>query len=177
MQQFKRTVLVCLFFITAHLIQAQNFNYTLSKDSTTYTALSGATYLSTGENWSNKKYSIHIPFHFNFCGSTADSIITIEGNGFIVMNQSKQLSIVAFNSFTSNKDTNQSYTSSIAYLTSGSQGNHITKIEFKNLSQNQLSNADYLNYQVWLYENGNKIEFHIGANSYPAYSINNTELN
>lgn len=164
MIHLKYWVFACLSFTTT-FVTAQNFGYALTKDSTTYTALTNASSVSTGENWNSKSFPLHLPFQFNFCGSTSDSL-TIEGNGFIVFDKVKELSIVAFNNFRSNKDTNQSYVSSISYVNTGSQGNRITKIEFKNLSQNKLSSDDYLNYQVWIYENGNKVEIHTGANSY-----------
>ena len=161
----KIKLMLVAFIIAAISVKAQNFNYTLSKDSSVYNALVSPILLTTaGQNWSTANFYVHIPFQFNFCGSSTDSL-KIEGNGFIVFDHIKNWSIVAFNDFRSNKDTNQNYVSSVGYLTTGSQGNRITKIEFKNLSQNTLSNSDYLNYQAWLYENGNKIEFHIGPNS------------
>lgn len=154
---------LCLFVLQS---KAQNFNYTLTKDSSLYTPLASPTLLSVeGQNWRNINFSMRLPFQFNFCGSSTDSLV-IEGNGFIVLDHAKFLSIVAFNNFRSNKDTNENYSSTVSYLTIGSQGNRITKIEFKNLSQAKLSNTDFLNYQVWFYENGNKIEFHIGSNWY-----------
>lgn len=159
--------LIVLLFLPL-LSHSQNFNYTLNKDSSSYAALSSPIILTAAENWNSKNFSIHLPFQFNFCGSTTDSL-TIHGNGFITFDHSKLFSVVAFNNCRSNKDTNQSYVSSINYLTTGEEGNRITKIEFKNLSQNKLSNTDYLNYQLWLYENENKIEFHIGSNYYGSH--------
>ncbi|MGZ4055101.1 MAG: hypothetical protein ACXVPU_11640 [Bacteroidia bacterium] len=144
-------------------MHSQNFSYSLQKDSSVYSSLNEATIISSDQNFQSKSFGIRLPFQFNFCGSNTDSI-TIEGNGFIILNNAKGLSIVSFNNFTSQKDTNENYRSSIGYVVSGNAGNKIIKIEFKDLAQTKLSSSDNLDYQIWLYENGNKIEFHIGPN-------------
>ena len=164
-QQLKRIAIACFLLAIPLVSQSQNFNYNLTKDSIVYVPLSGATILTAGEDFTNQNFSIHFPFQFNFCGSVTDSV-KIEGNGFVVFDNAKGLAAVSFNNFGSKKDTNQNYVSSISYAVSGSQGNRILKIEFKNLAQSALSNYDFLNYQVWLYENSNKVEYHIGNNSY-----------
>jgi hypothetical protein len=146
-------------------IKAQNLSYTLIKDSSSYSSLTGGQILAVEENFIGKKYGIHLPFTFNLCGSTGDSVI-IEGNGFMKLDKSLGVSIIAFNSFSSKKDSNQSYISAITYKNDGSAPNRILKVEFANLAQNTLSQTDYFNYQVWLYENGNKIEVHVGPNPY-----------
>lgn len=156
---------IILLMVTISInIKAQNFNYSFAKDSISYEELSGATVLSSGVNFSNKSFAIHFPFHFNFCGINSDSL-KIETNGFLVFDKTKQLAIVAYNNFESKKDTLGNYTSVISYNTSGAAGNRIIKIEFKNLAQNILCSSDFLNYQIWLYEAGNKVEIHTGANA------------
>ena len=160
-----KILLSLLMGICQHIATAQLFGYSLQKDSAAYASLSGATVISTGENFRSKSFMLDIPFAFNFCGAAADSVC-IEGNGFIVFDKEKGTAAVAFNNFGSNKDTAQNYTSSILSLTAGTSGNRILKLEFRSVSQNVLSINDYLSYQVWLYENGNKVEFHTGTNSY-----------
>jgi|GEM_PF-2748380 len=162
---FKIRLLAALAVMCVYTAKSQNFGYTLAKDSSSYSSLSGATVLVAAENFLSKSYTIHLPFTFNFCGSSTDSII-VEGNGFISFDQPKGLSTIAFNNFSSRRDTSNNYLSSILSGVEGSGNNRILKIEFMNMAQNQLSQYDHLDYQVWLYENGNKIEFHIGSNSY-----------
>jgi hypothetical protein len=155
------------FFVFAISISlhSQNFNYNLQKDSTAYTPIAGADVISAGQDFQSKSFVLHLPFSFNFCGTKTDSI-KIEGNGFIVFDQVRGLAVIAFNSFSSNQDTAAKINSSILFQVTGTQGNRVATIEFNNLSQNILSENDYLNYQIKLYENGNKIIFHIGDNSY-----------
>lgn len=157
--------LLLMIVMPAGIIKAQNFNFSLAKDSSSYSELVSPAVLSSEESLLNKSFGIHLPFSFNFCGSASDSLI-IETNGFIVFNKQAHLSLISFNSFSGNKDTAQNYPASIDYVISGAEANRIVKIEFKKLSQNTYSFYDHLSYQVWLYENGNIIEFHIGSNSY-----------
>ena len=158
------SMIIGLLLISA-VSTSQNYSYTLTKDSSSYISLNGASTVAGAQSWLNKSFGLHLPFQFNFCGTASDSI-TIDNNGFINFHSQINMSLVAFNSYTANKDTNAAYVSLISEQLEGTAGNHILKIQFSNLSENNLSAYDYLNYQVWLYENGNKIEFHIGANAH-----------
>jgi hypothetical protein len=163
-----KLALMCLLFFTIMQTEAQNFNYIFAKDSGAYVSLTSPVFLSSNESWVNKHFKLALPFQFNFSGLPADTIY-IETNGYLIFDKNKELATVAFNEFSSRKDTNQSYTASLGYSIEGSSGSRIVKIQFSNVSKNNFSSSDHLNYQVWLYESGNKIEFHIGAN---AYSLN-----
>jgi hypothetical protein len=60
-----------------------------------------------------------------------------------------------------NRDSNNN--STVTYKTLGNIGNRICKIQWKNLKFNNSANeGDYINYQVWLYEDGT-IEFRLGG--------------
>src|SRR4051812_32086588 len=162
-----KNVIVILLLIAGYnnYAGAQNFSYALTKDSSSYADLSGATTALSGESFANKHPVVHLPFTFNFCGFNADSVV-IETNGFIVFNVPNAISLISFNGFSGYKDSLQQYVASINYLLSGSSGNRIMKIEFRKLSNNAYSFYDNLSYQVWLYENGNKVEYHIGPSYY-----------
>jgi len=158
-----------LFFLLIHNTSAQNFNYSLVKDSATCSPLNNQVVLLGNEDFLNKHPSVHLPFHFNFCGSSTDSVI-IETNGFVVFDKLKTLSLVSFNNFSSKRDSLRNYVSSINYSVEGAPPNQIFKLEFKNLSLNEFSYYDNLSYQIWLYENGNIIEYHIGNSYYSTLS-------
>jgi hypothetical protein len=54
----------------------------------------------------------------------------------------------------------------ISYQTVGAAGDKICKIEYKNMGYyNDTLGNDSINFQVWLYEKDNKIEFHYGPSS------------
>lgn len=160
--KFILPLLCSLFFSQA---KAQNMNYALQKDSSEYVSLSTPTTLSANENWRDKHFKIPLPFSFNFCGYQSDTAY-IETNGFILFNKENQLALVSFNEFSSKKDSTNSYIASLGYTNEGSNGNRIIKIELKNLAKSNYSFYDNLSYQVWLYENGNKIEFHMGDHAF-----------
>ncbi|OFY82856.1 MAG: hypothetical protein A3F72_01860 [Bacteroidetes bacterium RIFCSPLOWO2_12_FULL_35_15] len=165
MKKIKLIISLCIAsnFIFISKIISQNFNYSLTKDSSSYNELINPLMVSANENYQNKNFIIHLPFHYNFCGSVCDSL-RIESNGFIVFDKSKGLSSIAFNNFNSKKDSFGNFVSTIAYITEGASGNRILKIQIKNIAQAIYNATDYLNYQVWLYENENKIAYHIGPN-------------
>ncbi len=161
----KRITLILFAICFAWITKSQNFNYQLVKDSSVYSSLTSSTTIAANNDWKNKSFGLKLPFQFNICGQSSDSII-IESNGYIEFANAQSISLIAFNNFTSNKDTNNLFNSLISYEVSGSAGNKIFKIQFLNLSQNKLSNEDNLSYQIWLFQNGNKIELHIGSSSF-----------
>lgn len=146
-------------------LHAQNFSYSVSRDSAAYIPLDAPQTIAANQNWISKNFIVHLPFSFNFCGSLTDSV-SIYGNGFIDFNIASKLAIIAFNSFSSQRDTAQQYAGTISYQVTGAGSSRILKIQFSDVAQSQFSAFDYLNYQVWLYEGSNAIEFHIGNNSY-----------
>ncbi|PSK92059.1 T9SS type A sorting domain-containing protein [Taibaiella chishuiensis] len=52
--------------------------------------------------------------------------------------------------------------SKISYALTGTPGSRITKIEFRNMGFYNGTAADSANFQVWLYEGTDKIEYHAG---------------
>jgi hypothetical protein len=165
-----RIFLIPSFLLFFQHVQAQNFNYSLTKDSIQYQPLATATVVAAEEDWTNKKFNLKLPFQFNCAGTSTDSL-TIESNGFISFGKNTNLALVAFNNFASSMDSTGMFVSRISSVITGNAGNRIVKIEYKNLAVNAFSATDYFNYQVWLYENGNKIEYHIGPNPYAALII------
>lgn len=56
--------------------------------------------------------------------------------------------------------------SKISYLTTGAVGSRIFKVEFNNAGfYNDTLMEDSVNFQIWLYEGSNAIEYHYGAQS------------
>ncbi|GEM_PF-1203659 len=56
----------------------------------------------------------------------------------------------------------------ILYETTGAEGDRIFKVEFQNVGRiDDESGNDTLNFQVWLYENGNAIEYRAGYSNVP----------
>jgi hypothetical protein len=157
---------ICLFFVGIFLSLAggsQNFDYELTKDSTAWQELSSQTILNSGNSAWSFSYSIPIGFSFTYLGQDFDSV-DVETNGFLVFGHNRSYAFAAFNGF-GDKIDDQGNHSVLGFRLDGESGNHILKIQFKNLGQN-LSGEKSLSYQVWLYEAADKIQIHIGTNTF-----------
>lgn len=140
-------------------IKAQDFNYSFAKDSVAWQELNTQTILNTDNSAWNFTYKIPIGFSFNYLGRNFESL-TIETNGYIVFDDDRNYALTAFSGFSDRVDSSGNH-SVLGYDVSGSANNHVLKIQFKSLGE---AGESYLSYQIWLRENGNIIEFHIGPN-------------
>lgn len=62
--------------------------------------------------------------------------------------------------------------SPISYLTTGVAGSRIGKIEFRNAGfYNDITTNDFINFQIWLYESTNIIEYRYGASNVTKYTL------
>lgn len=139
----------------------QNFNYSMTKDSMQYIPLNASASLVAPPETLNKPYHIHLPFSVNFCGSVTDSIL-YETNGFLLFNKASELAMVIFNSYGPHVDSLGNAVYNVKTELSGPTGHRIFKVQFTSLSQNYCSYTDHLEFQLWLYENGGRLEVHIG---------------
>lgn len=165
MNRIYSSILVTVVFVIS--VQAQNFNYSLGYQQASYTALPSPVSITQGNDWHNRNYSIPIGFRFDFLGAGFDSV-SIRTNGFFVFDDKPNFAIVSFNELVPKKEASTGIYSSINYKLEGTTGNRILKIEYNNCGFHTDLPGHFFNYQVWLYEAGNKIEFHIGANTYSA---------
>jgi hypothetical protein len=55
----------------------------------------------------------------------------------------------------------------LSYSVEGANGNKIFKLQYAGFGYDKHDPSEFLNYQLWLYEQGNKIEIHTGPASYP----------
>lgn len=160
--------LVYLFFSSTLNSSAQNVStYTLSSDIRTYAALTGATNTSLGTTDDDAvSNAIILPFTFTY-GGEKYSRIKVSSNGWLTFNES------VTNSFPANDLTSAMAAKPIImplwddlqnrvtprYKTDGASPNRIFKIEWSESEWSKSANANVISFQVWLYENGNAIEF------------------
>jgi hypothetical protein len=164
------TLLLLALALTLSKGFAQNFNYTITLDTAAqYTALSGATPLSTNTKWQPQ---YNIPTSFTADSATAVlTSITFETNGYFVYNKSLNHALMAFTGYTSVPDSNTTY-SQLSYLTSGAPGNQVLKVQLTNLGK-EGNPEEYLSYQLWLHQNG-AFDIIIGDNTYNTASTLDT---
>lgn len=146
-------------------VHAQDFNYQFSHAESSYEPLTSATNISTGEDWSGKRFIVPIGFTFNFNGEAFDSLI-IESNGFIKFDDRN--AIVVYQGAGCKKDSMDSF-SSITRRLDVTGGDSILKLQFKNIGYDKSDLSEHLDYQVWLYQVIRKVEIHTGQTSYNDY--------
>lgn len=157
--------------------KAQVFFYKFTASTGTYQNLSNPISLNNNTVWDDPSYSVALPFNFELFGESIDSL----SFGFFL-----GASLIARPTDTSGGmfpivapletdlidrgDTTGISQSPLSYKLDGTAPNHILKIEWQNCgSYDELDSLgtlnDYVNYQLWLYQGSNKVEFHYGPSS------------
>lgn len=139
--------------------------YQYSYDEAPYTYLSeNAEQLLSNDGWDDEIIPFTLPFEFKYQGETITSwqLDTYGGlypNEFD-MDQGIPGILGIFSDYMDNGN------SSINLETTGEAGSRIAKIEFRNVGfWSSEPSTDSANFQIWLYEGSNKIEYHVGPNN------------
>ncbi|MDT8308289.1 MAG: T9SS type A sorting domain-containing protein [Bacteroidales bacterium] len=147
--------------------------YDFSVDAGTYADLTGATSVNNNVLWDDPEYAIPIGFGFQLYDLTTDSIYLGMGLGGTVSSVLNYMweadyIICPFEADLLDRGALTGISQSpISYILEGIAGNRIFKLEWKNAGfydeEDSLGTMnDYINFQLWLYEADNKIEFHYG---------------
>ncbi|MDT0295604.1 T9SS type A sorting domain-containing protein [Mesonia ostreae] len=157
-----------LFFGICSFLQAQD--YTVTAFNEPYQDLANATSVNNGQIWDDDFFAIPIGFNFELYGQNFSNIyISDIGNGaglsFHTNPQANFSFLSPIMQDVLDKGFNQSV-SPISYVMEGNVGDRIFKLEFKNVGfWGDDTFADYMDFQVWLYENDDSIEYRYGPNS------------
>jgi hypothetical protein len=154
--------------------QAQSFNFSFSQSQKTYSPVSSATQLSSGQDWTYGLSRLPLGFSFKCQGDHYDSVSVLPG-GLLAFTTSRGKRISTLSRLICKQDSNGNF-STLRYRTTGTSGNHIFCLEYGacGLGKGPTEN---INVQVWLYEASGAIEFHFGPNSYQAASnVSVTEI-
>lgn len=160
----KHLLISCLLILFASTsASSQNFNYTIAADSAGWNELNSQTILNTNNSAWNFSYKIPIGFSFNYLGQAFDSLV-IETNGYLVFDNEGYYAFTAFNDFGDHIDNSGNH-AVIGYELSGNAGNQILKIQYKDAGL-YAHDCRIQSWQIWLKENGNIVEVHVGAGNY-----------
>jgi hypothetical protein len=166
----KKTILFGL-LVFASLGNAQN--YTFTSTTANYADLIGSTSINNGVIWDDNEFNITLPYNIKVNGVDLNSFIV--SDSFIIGNTTsniKQYVSPLGADLLDRGDISGTSQSPLSYKTEGSVGNRITKIEFKNCgSYNDSSLLMFANFQIWLYETSNIIEFRYGPSSITNSSV------
>jgi hypothetical protein len=140
-----------------------SFSYQFSyATSAAYTPLgNNATELIGSTGWDDEIISFTLPFDFYYKGTLVQNwaMDTYGGLYPTSMHTSGEIPpIAAF--YSDYVDRGDSW---IGYEVTGNTGNRIAKVEYRNVGYfSDVQKNDFANFQIWLYEGSNKIEYHAG---------------
>ncbi|HXA02151.1 MAG TPA: T9SS type A sorting domain-containing protein [Cytophagaceae bacterium] len=159
--------------------------YTFSKDAATYHDLISPVNLNGTTYWDDENWVI--PIGFKFLGHDT---LTISSNGLVslanynkLVDQQITYTISAFADASIgadliDRDINNPQISPINYQLSGTSPDKILKIEWRNAGFiYDNNNVDHISFQLWLYEDSNKIEMRYGQHYFlntQIFSLNNS---
>lgn len=149
--------------------------YSFSTFTAPYQPIVG-TSLSNGLKWDETEHSVPLGFNFNLYNKTV-STLTINGGSYITDDNTSNLLTAASPFFedlcdraytTASNEGDPGGVSPITYTITGTPGNRIALIQVSNagfygeVSTSTVSNTSFTNFQIWLYETTNVIEFRYG---------------
>jgi hypothetical protein len=159
--------------------QTVNPMYSFSKFTSAYNAISGTT-VSGGQKWDDFNYNIPIGFTFTLYAQSSNTINIGWGGQLFTFDDPDNGPFVTFlagmfedlcdRAYDPNVDIegDPGGLSPISYTTVGSVGSRICKIQIANAGfygENDLyaTSTSFVNFQIWLYETSNRIEFRYGS--------------
>lgn len=166
------SIFIFFLLIVPNYSQAQCWNYTFaSTTDNTYTALSSPTQLIAGSVDDQRSALTFIGFTFTYnavdyteframsngvVNLGGDYATTASNNGLRSSSRNEMLAPLWDNLKTNSGG-------SVSYKLIGSSGSYILKIEFKDMGFVDYVTGTSMNFQIWLYEASNKIEFRYGS--------------
>lgn len=187
----KKITLLLLLSLSALSLQAQNF-YNLTTSQQTYVDLENTTSINNGQVWDFDQFpEITIPFTFKIGGQTVnrfffedDYFALVTPNGDIQTEDGVYYLSTSSAFIQDRTSSTGTSTSPISYKVDGETGNHILKLEVKNAGLEEAESLGfsqdhfYLNFQIWLYEADNAIEFRYGNHNItdPTYITDDSDI-
>jgi hypothetical protein len=151
----KKLLLFILTILGYTTIKAQG-NYTFSHSTMAYTELSGGTQLFPVGFFD----TLALGFDFMLDGRTNDTL-KLRPKGTISADTVYTLAERTFEPFGGEHGQG-----SYSYLIEGQPGNRIVKLQYKNVKfDHDMTGADRINFQVWLFETDNAVEVHYGPST------------
>lgn len=153
-------------------MRAQDFPYTLTVLNETYVPLEDFTSLTGNEVWDDPELTAPIGFDFSFLNAVSDEVFILPPGSQVVGNVSSEMTTTLFYPYFAdimNAGTDAAV-SDIRYVLDGEPGNLVFKIEWSNVGFYNEFEAfgtfgNTTNFQMWMHENGNVLEFRFGENT------------
>lgn len=160
--------------------------FELFVSSSTYAPLVNSTSLNQGMVWDDPDWSLPIGFEFDYLGYNFDSLVFYGYDGYgaelLFKNITEgspdcQISAYMMDLIDSEYDNNGKAASDVRYTLEGTAGEQIFKLEWSNVAfyNDDIQETNYsmrMNFQIWLFEQDNAIEFHYG----PSQNLDNNVI-
>jgi hypothetical protein len=158
-------------------------DYSFLMGSGSYSNLSNPISINDGNLWDDPEYTFPIGFTFELYDQLIDSIYLGPANGGMISGVRdtnlipKYLIIPFLSDFIDRGVLDGISVSPLGYELTGSPGSRILKIEWKNAGfYNEMAflstQNDFINFQVWLYEGTNTVEYRYGPRNIQNDSLN-----
>lgn len=157
-------------------------NYTFTKAAGIYSPLDNPTIISSTEGWNDDMFTLSLGTSINFMGTQTDSLLILEGQitNYGTFNSSNQfslpetpiLTVAGIDLIDRAGEGTPTSESPIGFKLSGSSGNHILKVEYKQVSFESASDptTNTASFQIWYYEADQKVEYHYGNSSFSEWT-------
>ena len=170
-----KITLLLLFILTSFTIYAQNnYTYNFSTFNENYTNINNSTSLNNGMFWDDPDYTIPIGFDFEIAGKTISTLYLAEDISLGALVADSQFYNSNFSALAlsfsdlidKGNEIQNTSASNISYAITGNVGNRIFKLEWNNAGfYDDSTLQDFINLQLWLYEDTNIIEYRYGSSS------------
>lgn len=145
------------------------FDYTFASSTDFYVELDNPTVLTDGVIWDEETYLLALGFTF-YVGNEGFDTVAIHANGYLTfvnntVNATHTAMIFGDVDLQDRGVGTVTAKSPISYQIDGSLGSQIVKIQYKNAGFFDGIPSDSVNFQVWIYENLDKIEYRFGQSS------------
>ena len=163
----KKLILSALFLNA--IVFAQSVDYNFEQYTSNYTNLNNPISINSNLIWDDETYNINLGFDVKLFNITTQNMIITGRVNLNVMNLGMVNSIVASNADLVDRGfhTDELVSlSPISYQIDELNGSKVLKVEWKNAGfYIDNENRNYVNYQIWVYENSNRIEIHYGPSN------------
>jgi Secretion system C-terminal sorting domain len=167
----KKSLLSIFAFSAISFANAQEFPYPFEVLNEPYADLVEPVSLSGNELWDDPEYQVPIGFDFQLFDSQISELYILPPGSQIVGSISQKTTELLFPYLSDIMNASiDEAVSPISYLLDGTEGSYIFKLEFKNVGfysefEAQGTFGNTTNFQVWLYQGSNVIEYRFGDNT------------
>lgn len=159
--KIKYISLIAALFLIDYSAKGQDYNYQFQDTTETYVSLVDST-KTLITNFDEIAF-LPIGFSFNYAGEVVDSL-HLRSNGLLLFDDENKFNFTFLNKEFFEDSENENYPTSLSYSVETDSYNHkIMKIEFKNVMLIRGEEIIHLNFQVWLHQYTNAVEFRMGA--------------